>query len=64
MLGGVLPSYARLSGELSDRQLAGSVKNAEEAQPGRIAEEREAAGGLIEEGFGDHRLEEYAKVLM
>jgi len=64
VLGGVFPSDAGPSGQLPDGQFAGGVENAEEAQAGRIAEEREAVGGLFDEGFGDHRREEYAKVLM
>jgi hypothetical protein len=41
-------------GQLSDGQLASIVKNTEDAESGRIAEEGEAASGLLEECFRDH----------
>ena len=42
------------SGQLSDRKLTRIMKNAEDSEPGRIAEEREAVGGLLEQVVGNH----------
>ena len=51
VLGDVLPSDVGPLGQLSDGQLASIVKNTEDAESGRIAEEGEAASGLLEESW-------------